>query len=69
MKNVSQKKGLILGTNTADVELPLVPLIKETYTCNPDKLLVNIKLRRDHTSSTSDIYKFEIYLFDHGEPE
>ena len=31
--------------------------------------MVNIKLRRDPTSSTLDIYDFKISLFDHGEPK
>ena len=26
-------------------------------------------MRRDHTYSTSDLYEFKMYLFDHGNPE
>ena len=49
------------------MEPPPTPLIKETCNNKSDKHLVTIKLRRDLTSSTSDLYEFKISLFDHGE--
>ena len=30
---------------------------------------IKLKLRRDPTSSTSDLYEFRMSLFDHGKPE
>ena len=69
MKNVSSEKGWMTGMTHPHVEPPPIPLIQETYDGNPDKDLVKLKLRRDPTSSTSDLYEFKISLFDNGEPE
>ena len=38
-------------------------------TGNSDGDYVKLKLRRDPTSSTSDLYEFMMSLFDHCEPE
>ena len=51
------------------MEPPPIPLIKETYNGKSDKDFVKLKLRRDPTSSTSDLYAFKISLFDHVDPE
>ena len=34
-----------------------------------EKYFVGLKLRRDPTSSTSDLYDFNMSLFDNGDPE
>ena len=51
------------------MEPPLIPLIKETCHVNPEKDLVKLKLRIYPTSSTSDLYEFNMSLFDHGDLE
>ena len=51
------------------LEPPLTPLIKEKNNSKSDKYFVKIKLHRDPTSSTSDLYEFKIYLFENGDPE
>ena len=66
MKKISHKKGWGMETNTAHVEPPKIPLIKETYTGKSYGDYVKLKLRRDPTSSTSDLYEFMMSLFDHG---
>ena len=69
MKNVLHKRGWNLGTNPAHVEPTPILLTKETYNGKSEKDYVKLKLRRDHTSSTMDLYEFNISLFDQGEPE
>ena len=64
-----QKNGWVTGTNPSHVEPPLIPLIKEAYTGNSDVDYVKLKIRIYPTSSTLDLYKYSIYLFDHGKPE
>ena len=49
------------------MEPPPIPLIKETYNGKLDEYLVKLKLRRDPTSSTSDLYEFNMCFFDHGD--
>ena len=56
-------------TNPSHVELLLIPLIKETYNGKSEKDLVKIKVFRDPTSSMSDLYEFEMSLFDRVNPE
>ena len=41
----------------------------ENINGNPDKGFVKLKLRRDTTSSTSDLYEFKMSFFDNGKPE
>ena len=69
MKNVSHKKGWVVDTNPDHVERPSIPLIKENSTGKSDVDYVKLKMRRDHTFSTSDLYEFSMSLFDLGEPE
>ena len=69
MKNVLHKKGWGVDTNPSHVEPPPIPLIKETSTGKSDGYYVKLKLLRDPTSSTLDIYELMLSLFDHGEPE
>ena len=69
MNNVFHKKVWNAGTNPSHVEPLLIPLIKETYNGKSDEYLFKIKLRRGTTSSTSNLYEFNMHLFDHGDLE
>ena len=69
MKNVSSKKVWLKGMTQPQVETLLIPLITENHYGKPDKYLVKLKLCRDPTVSTSDIYEFKMYLLENGEPE
>ena len=69
MKNVSHNKGWSTETNPSHVDTTSIPLIKETSTGKSDGDYVKLKLRRDLTSSTLDLYEFIMSLFDHGNPE
>ena len=51
------------------VEPPIIPLTQKTHDGKSEKYIVKIKLLRDPTSSTSDLYEFEMSLFDNGKPE
>ena len=66
MNNVYHKKWCNWGTNPAHVEPPPIPLIKEICNGNPDKYFIKLKLCRDYTSSTLNLYNFKMSLFDHG---
>ena len=55
------------GTNQLHIEPPPILLIKEEHDGNSEKDIVKIKLRRDPTSSTLDLYDFKMSLFDNGE--
>ena len=44
-------------------------LIKVKYNGKSDKYFLELKLCRDPTSSTSDLYEFKMSLFDNGKPE
>ena len=69
MKNVSHKKVCDSGKNPAHVEPLPIPPTKENYNGKSDEYFVNLKLRRDTTSSTLDLYEFKMSLFDHSKPE
>ena len=69
MKKFSHKKGWGTDANTAHVESPPIPVIKETFNDKSDGDYVKLKLCRYPTSSTSDLYEFRLYLFDHGKQE
>ena len=58
-----------MGTNPEHVEPPPITLIKETYNGKSYKYFFRIKLCRDLSSSTSDLYEFSMYFFEHGDPE
>ena len=51
------------------VEPPPIHLINWTYGGKLEKDIVNLKLCRDPTSSTSDLYELRISFFDNGNPE
>ena len=69
MKNVSNKIGWGVDSNPDHVEPPPIPLVKETSTGKSYGDHVKLKLRKYPTSSTSELYGFRMYLFDHGKPE
>ena len=69
IKKVLHKKGWDTDTNPAHIEPPQIPSIKETYTVVSDGYYVKLKLHRDPTYITSDLYDFSMSLFDHGKPE
>ena len=69
MKNIPHKKVWGTDTNTAHVEPPLIPLVKETSTGKSYGDYVKLKFLRGPTSSTSDLYEFRMSLFNHGHPE
>ena len=69
MKKLSHKKGYSSDTNLAHIEPPPIPLIKETWPGKSDEDYVKLKLIRYPTSSTSDLYEFKMYFFDHGKLE
>ena len=68
MKKFLHNKGWGMGTNPAHVGPPLVPLVKEISTGKSDGNYVTLKLCRDTTSITSNLYEFRMSLFGHGDP-
>ena len=44
-------------------------LIKSKQEDKSEKGFVKLKLCKDTTSATSELYEFKIYLFDNGEPD
>ena len=69
MKNVSSKKGWMKGMTLTHMEPPPITLVKEKHDGRSDKDFMKLKLRRDPTSSTLDLYEFKMPLFDNGDPE
>ena len=69
MKNLSRKKGWGMDTNLSHAKPPTIPLINEKYTSKSYGDYVKLKLCRDPTSSTSDLYYFRMYLLYHNEKE
>ena len=62
------RKGRTWG-QTQHVEPPPFPLIKETCNGKSDKDFVQLKCCRYPTSSTSDLYEFNIYILIHENQE
>ena len=58
-----------MGITQPHLEPPLISLFKEKHNGKSDKYFFKLKLRRDPTSSTSEIYEFKMYLFENGDPE
>ena len=69
MRNVTGKKGWMTGKTQLHIDPPHIPLIKEKYNGKSYKDFVKLKLRRDPTLRTSDIYEFKMSFFENGEPE
>ena len=57
------------GTTQPHLEPLPIPLIKERHDGKSDKYFVKLKLHRDPTFPTSDLYEFKIPLFDNDIPE
>ena len=55
--------------NHPHVEPQLIPLIIETHDGKSDKDFSKLRLCRDPSSSTTDLYEFKMSLFDNGETE
>ena len=53
----------------AHVEPPLIKTIKGKYDGKLDMDIIKLKLHRDPTFSTSDLYEFSMSLFDNENPE
>ena len=56
MKNSSHKKRWGMDTNPSHAKPPTIPLIKEKYTSKSYGDYVKLKLCRDPSPSTSDLY-------------
>ena len=69
MNNVSHNTGWGTDTKPDHVDPSPIPLYKEMSTGKSDGDHVKLKLHRDTTYSTSDLYEFRMSLFDHGDPE
>ena len=57
------------GVTQPHVDPPTIPLIKENHDGKSDKDFVKLKLCRDPTSPTPDLYEFKMSFFDNGNPE
>ena len=69
MTNVLSKKGMMTGTTQPHVEPPPIHPIKENHNGKPEKHFVELKLCRDPTSPTLDLYELKMSLFENGDPE
>ena len=70
MKNVSYKKNWLL----VDIQLHVYPTPTPLINYDPERNqleadFIKVMLRRKTNSSTSDIYKYKIVLFEHDEPK
>ena len=59
MENVSSNKGWMTGMTHPHLDPPPIPHIQETHDGKSDKDFVKLKLRRDPTLYTSDLYEFK----------
>ena len=69
IRNVSSKKGYMMGVTHLHVEPPPISLIKENHDGKSERDVVKLKLRRDPTSHMSDLYEFKMSLFENGKIE
>ena len=69
IKNVSHNKSWNSRVTQPHVEPPLIHLIKGNHDDNSEKYFVKLKLRRDPTLSSLNLYEFKTDLFENGEPE
>ena len=69
MKKILHKRKWNVGVIQVHVDPPPIHLIKIKHDDKLDRDFVNIKLRRDPTSETLDLYEFKIVLFDNSNPE
>ena len=66
MNNISHKKSWNYEMTQMHVEPLPTPLVKGKYDGNSENYSVKLKLRRDPTSITLDIYDFIMSFFDNG---
>ena len=69
MRNVSSKKGWMIGMIQPHLDLPRILIIKEEHNGKSDKNSVKLELHIDQKISTSDPYEFKMTLFGSGNPE
>ena len=69
IKNISHKNIWNSGMAQVHVKALPIPLLKVISGGKSDKDIIILKLRRDPTSRTSDLYEFKIYLFDNEKTE
>ena len=68
MKIFVHNKCWISRTGHIHVDPLPIPLIKRKAETNSDKIYVKIKLHRNHTLETSDMYEFKMALLDKDYP-
>ena len=66
MNNISHNNTWNVGVKQVQVE---PPPIKSKHDDKSDQDFVKLKLRRDPMSEKSDLYEFQMALFDNGYPE
>ena len=59
----------MMGMTHQHIDPPLIRLIEYKHDSKPDKYSFKLKLHRDPTSPTSDLYEFKISSPDNGNPE
>ena len=69
MNIVLSKKVWMPRITQAHVEPPPITLLNKFHNGKSDKDFVKIKLSRDPTLSTSDLYECKMFLIDNGNPE
>ena len=69
MNNESHKNTCNSGMMQDHVETPPIYLIKSKHNDKSDKDYVKLKLCRDMTSATSDLYELKMALFEKGKIE
>ena len=57
------------GMTQPHVDPPSIPLMKENHDGKSDKYFVKLKMRRDTTLPTLELYEFKMSLFDNGKPK
>ena len=69
MKNFSHKKTWNVGETQVHVKPTLIPLIKIKHDDKSGKDFVELKLCRYQMRKNSDLYEFNMALFENGEPK
>ena len=68
-KNVLHKKIWRTGAVKIQLEPSLILIIKQNNDKKLETYSVKVKLRKDSTSETSNLYRFKMTMFDNGEPK
>ena len=66
MRNILNNKSWCIGVLQINVDPPPITLIKSKSDIKAKNDCVKMKLRRDLTSETLDLYEFKMSLFDNG---